>query len=329
MTQELPKLSRLQRVDLRQVWSHEAHIFTPWLAMPENLTLLAESLGFENLDLIQTEQSVEEFSADIVARVPDTGEIVLIENQLERSDHSHLGQLLAYAAGTKASAMVWIAPSFAAGHRAALEWLNDKTPSEIAFFAVGVEAWKIGDSPPAPRFNVLVKPNEWVRSVQRGLEGATSANKEDAEYWAAFQSYLIEHNLPRRTNSAPIRGTNYYLYLQDGNWCWVSAYISRASKRVGAYVALSAANAPIDVANLFQELQTRKAEIESEIGPAVFREVKPNQLYHVGVVKLLDGDPANHGDWARQHQWLGEKVSKLHRFVGQLIDAWIKSQAPL
>lgn len=161
----MQKLGRLERVKLREAWSTEAQDFTPWLAREENLAILSETLEVE-LQPEAQEKSVGPFRADILCRnADDGGTWVLIENQLERTDHLHLGQLLTYAAGLNAVTICWIAASFTDEHRAALDWLNEITDERFHFFGLEVELWRIGDSEPAPKFNLVSKPNDWRRSV--------------------------------------------------------------------------------------------------------------------------------------------------------------------
>jgi len=126
-------LGRLERVDLREIWLSEAQDFTPWLARPENLSVLAETLGME-LELEAQEQAVGPFRADLLCKDLDSDKWVLVENQLERTDHRHLGQLMTYAAGLKAVSIVWIAASFTEEHRAALDWLNENYRREFRVF---------------------------------------------------------------------------------------------------------------------------------------------------------------------------------------------------
>jgi len=128
-------LGRLERVDLREIWLSEAQDFTPWLARPENLSVLAETLGME-LELEAQEQAVGPFRADLLCKDLDSDKWVLVENQLERTDHRHLGQLMTYAAGLKAVSIVWIAASFTEEHRAALDWLNEITDESFEFFGL-------------------------------------------------------------------------------------------------------------------------------------------------------------------------------------------------
>ena len=145
----IPPLGRLTRIDARSVWQHEALDFTPWVRA--NIDTLSEALGME-LELPETEVPVGNFSCDVVAQEVGTGHRVIIENQLEPTDHSHLGQLLTYAAGLNARGVVWIAPQYRAEHRQAIGWLNANTGEDLVFFGVEVELLQIGDSPYAPHF---------------------------------------------------------------------------------------------------------------------------------------------------------------------------------
>ena len=133
-----PTLGRLTPVDLREAWQGEASDFTPWLAQSDNIALLSEAIGIE-LEVEAQEQQVGPFRADILCRDTLSNHYVLIENQLDRTDHGHLGQLLTYAAGLDAVTIVWIASRFTDEHRAALDWLNSVTTGEINFFGLEIE----------------------------------------------------------------------------------------------------------------------------------------------------------------------------------------------
>ena len=167
-------LGAIERVDLREVWPHEAQDFTPWLA--ENLDKLGEALGLD-LELQSAEAAVGPFSLDVLARDSGSDRPVIIENQLETSDHDHLGKLLTYAAGYDAYAVVWLTREFRDEHRAALDWLNQRTVEDTAFFGVVVEAWQIDGSRPAPHFRtvgaslyqrVKLAMERWMRPVSSG-----------------------------------------------------------------------------------------------------------------------------------------------------------------
>lgn len=130
------RLGRLERHDLRAAWANEASDFTPWLARPENIALLGDALG-PRLEVEAQEKAVGQFRADILCRDIDTERRVLIENQLERTNHVHLGQILTYAAGLEAFTIVWLAARFTEEHRAVLDWLNRGTHDGLHFFWVG------------------------------------------------------------------------------------------------------------------------------------------------------------------------------------------------
>src|SRR6478736_369897 len=157
-------LGRLEKVDLRQFWVKEHIDFTPWLARQENLKLLGETIGIE-LECEAQEKDVGLFRADILCKDSANETWVLIENQLERTNHAHLGQLLTYASGLEAVTIIWIAARFTEEHRSTLDWLNKITDDSFRFFGLEVEFWRIGYSPAAPKFNIISKPNDWSHSV--------------------------------------------------------------------------------------------------------------------------------------------------------------------
>lgn len=177
---ELPELDRLCEVGVREVWSNEATKFTPWLS--QNLDHISKTLGIK-LKLEKREQQVGTHRADIVARIPDHGACVLIENQLEQADLKHLGQILSYLAGLEAQIAVWIAPDFKEDHLSAIRWLNQYTADPFAFFALRVKAFKIGCSPFAPTFEILEKPAEWGQIVKR-IRKSMEVQKFQRDFWS-------------------------------------------------------------------------------------------------------------------------------------------------
>lgn len=184
------KLGRIEEVDLRQIWPGEAADFTPWLA--EHLDLLGEALHLD-LTLVEAEGEVGPFAVDIVAD-SDSG-LVVIENQLEQTDHSHLGQLLTYAAGRDARTLIWITSQFRDEHRAVLDWLNHWTSEEVEVYGVEVRAIQIGDSLPAPEFRPIAFPNTWSRQV--GNRSRSSSRGPTYERYRAFWQALLEEGRER------------------------------------------------------------------------------------------------------------------------------------
>ncbi len=304
----LPQLSRLQQLPLRTVWAHEAAVFTPWLAQPENLQLLAEALGFPELEVVQIEQSVSEFSCDIVVRSPINGAIIAIENQIEPSDHKHLGQVLTYVAGTEASAVVWVAERFTDGHRVALEWLNRKTSDDVSFFGVQLEAWQIGDSSPAPRFSVIIRPNEWQRETKARVQRseAQAADAGYTAYWSAFDPVATAHGV-HRTGKVPAN-TNYYHQVEGLQDVCAVGTVAASSGAVGAYVGAYRPDATEIASRMAGEMEA----ISRELGQDVKLSVQRDRVIHF-VVERLKADFADQGDWARQHEYMARNMAALLR----------------
>lgn len=187
-------LSKLERVPLREAWKHEANDFTPWLAEAENLNALADALELGSLELVASEHWVGDFKLDILCTNGE--DQVIIENQLEKTNHSHLGQIITYAAGVGAKKVIWVAETFRPEHIAALEFLNQNTTEDLNFFAVEVELWRIGDSPFAPKFEVVARPNEWAKSGReqaRVASTSTPTKQRLLKFWSALNEYLATH----------------------------------------------------------------------------------------------------------------------------------------
>ena len=317
----IPTLGRLTAVDLREVWNSEPASFTPWLAQPDNLQFLAEAIGIPGLELVATEQAVDIFSADIVARAPDTGETVLIENQLERSDHTHLGQILTYAAGLDAATIVWITKRFTDGHRAALDWLNGITNEKFAFFGVEVDAVKIGNSVPAPRFVVVCRPNDWTRKAREA--SAQSEVSPDtlafARFWNGYDEKARAIGAPIRVAPLQVKSTNYYVRLGSVGKLYLTAYRAQSSNTVGAYVALFEDKSR----EYFETLRQNRDKIESAFGaPLEWVERRKDTVYHILAAPLRTQEGED--DWSRQQEWLASTMKKLNDAVMPFVEGFEK-----
>ena len=223
---ELVDFGRLTDASLRKAWKHEAQNFTPWLA--ENLERLSEAIGVP-LELEATEARVGEFAGDILAEGPD-GQSVLIENQLEWSDHTHLGQIMTYLAGLDARIVVWIAKGFSEPHLSAVQWLNRHTEDEFAFFAVKLRVVRIADSPLAPVFEVIAKPNNWERQVRNERIGSKSENvKKYREFWTHYAQWHPRDGVRGNHGSA-----NFWIRRQEHAPA-ISLAFSYASGQVGIF----------------------------------------------------------------------------------------------
>jgi len=183
------ELGKLEKIELREVWRHEALDFTRWLARKENIALLSKEIGID-IEVIETEMSVGRYNVDIYARDTESNKKIVIENQLENTNHDHLGKMLVYAAGLDADIAIWIVKDVNEEHRQAVEWLNDNSFEKINIFLVKVELWQIDNSPIAPKFQVICEPNNWAKVLkQQSKENVSDLELKQMEYWQGFVDY--------------------------------------------------------------------------------------------------------------------------------------------
>lgn len=183
------ELGKLEKIELREVWRHEALDFTRWLARKENIALLSKEIGID-IEVIQTEMSVGRYNVDIFARDTESNKKIVIENQLENTNHDHLGKMLVYAAGLDADVAIWIVKDVNEEHKQAVEWLNDNSFEKINIFLVKVELWQIDNSPIAPKFQVICEPNNWAKVLkQQSKDNITDLELKQMEYWQGFVDY--------------------------------------------------------------------------------------------------------------------------------------------
>lgn len=308
----------LEKVDLRTAWITEAGHFTPWLAKSENLRLLGDTIGID-LELEAQEKSVGPFRADILCKNTVTGNWVLIENQLQKTDHTHLGQLITYAAGLNAVTIVWIANPFTEEHRAALDWLNQITDGRFTFFGLEVELWKIEDSKVAPKFNVVCKPNDWSKTVAEGAarvdgEPLSAVKQTQLQFWTSFREYL-------QTNGARIKPTKplpqHWMNIAIGRSGFklaaiASFYDSEAenyeSNELRAEMAITGEHSKI----YFAELESEKDAITTELGYSlIWHNPEKAQVCRIYVRK--SANIRDQGDWKEQHRWLLDRLEDLYR----------------
>jgi len=185
-------LATLKKIDLRDVWGHEAFGFTRWLSEPDNLTLLSDEIGVE-IKLVQTEANVGRFNVDILAEEENSGRKIIIENQLEDTNHDHLGKIITYASGYDAEIIIWIVRDFREEHQKAIDWLNEHTDENISFFLIKVELWQIEDSKPAPKFDIVVSPNEWAKTIKNTTASGelTNTKLQQLEFWTKFKAFVL------------------------------------------------------------------------------------------------------------------------------------------
>lgn len=231
---ELPELGRLTTVAVREVWAHEAHHFTQWLL--QNADVLADLLGMD-LELTEAEHRVGGFSLDIIGTDLQSNSTVIIENQLEPTDHGHLGQLMTYAGGTDPATIVWCAPRFRDEHRAALDWLNEHTVEGVRFFGVEIAAVKIADSPPAPMFRLVAQPNDWVKRVHTEKPAVISDSPRTQAHEALWRLVLdrIREERPTWTSARAASRESWITLPHGATGIWYMFTCSGQHPRVELY----------------------------------------------------------------------------------------------
>lgn len=319
-------LGKLTRVDLRDIWTSEASDFTPWLAREENLAVLGDTLGID-LELEAQEKAVGPFRADILCKDIGSGAWILVENQLERTDHSHLGQLLTYASGLEAVTIVWIAARFTDEHRSTLDWLNKITDESFRFFGLEVELWRIGDSPAAPKFNIISQPNDWSRSVAQAARAIDETELSEIRvmqraYWTALHEVLDKTAGPVSGHKIP-QPQSWMAYPIGRSGFHLGAVMIRPKRQIRSELYISGDTAKA----FFHLLQDQKEAIEQELGyPLEWEELPARRDCRVSAY-LNDVDPENEQDWPRQHEWLAARLNEMHKGFANRVrmldaDAW-------
>lgn len=311
MTVDRSHLARLEKVELREVWPDEAATFTPWLAGREGLRLLGKALGIDLVDP-EMETTVGSYSADIVATTAD-GSRVVIENQLGRTDHDHLGKSLTYAAGLDALTVVWIAKAFTDEHREALAWLNRHTSCEIAFFGLEIELWKIGDSPCAPRLHVVARPSEWVPRPP-----LSEVQRAQLDFWQGFRDHVggLE---ARFTPTAPLPG--HLMKMAIGKMGFgLNAVASTWNEDGSAEIRAEFVIATKDAQRTFENLKVDRREFDRILG-------RETTWYSEDGVRQCSIYYRKSVDWQSSakrlecYEWLVAKLDRLHEvFRPRILD---------
>ena len=253
------KLGKIKEIDIRSVWAHEQYDFSKWLAEDENIRALGETLNLSLTD-VETEQFVGSYRCDIICKDELTGKSVLIENQLEQTNHDHLGKIITYASGLDASVVVWIVANARDEHASAIEWLNKHTDDNVSFFLIEVHAYTIGDSDPAPMFKIVEQPNDFVKTVKsiahKGELNETQSNR--IQFWTLFNDVIETRGKP--FNKRKATSDHWYSVAMGSSQCCINIdLINKEHKiRVGVWIS--------DSKELYDHFYAHKDEIESASG---------------------------------------------------------------
>lgn len=305
-------LSKLKKVDLREEWKHEASDFTNWLAESENLQLLSEEIGID-MSLVQTEASVGSFSVDILAEEVNTGRKIVIENQLEATNHDHLGKIITYASGFDAEIVIWIVKDVRDEHKQAIDWLNEHTDEKVNIFAIRMELWQIGDSACAPKFHIVSKPNDWAKAIRKSAVQSELSDRRllQLEFWTHFREYGLDAQSGLRLNRKVYPQHWFDVSIGDSR-CYLSLVVDvdREQVRCELYIP--------DSKLLFAALREARAVLEAQL---------PYELEWMGLegkkasrVRAVHSvDVTDEENWEAAFEWLVRAAQQFQTvFTGQL-----------
>lgn len=303
---EFEKLEEI--TDLRKYWKNEAYDFTPWLC--ENIYLLGDELGID-IEVEESESDVGDFSLDIYAKEINTDKNIIIENQLEDTNHDHLGKLITYASGKDASIVIWIVKRAREEHRSAIQLLNNHIDSNIDFFLCEIKIYKIGDSNPAVKFEIVEKPNDWSKETKkitnRNINNENCRNR--LEYWTAFKNYLEKNGYDKGLKIS-----------KPGPYSWFTLNLGKKYCTIGVDRLIKYNKLTIDLhikkdKDFYDILFTDKGKIENIIGKDYIwqREVGKDDSR---IIKEKENvEFLNKSDWENQFKWIIQNALKIKEAI--------------
>ncbi len=307
----MDSLGKLEQGNLREIWKNEALDFTKWLAQKENLEILGDEVGIE-ITLLQTEANVGNFNVDILAKETITERNIIIENQLEITDHDHLGKIITYASGYDASIIIWIVRDVREEHKRAVDWLNEHTDGDINFFIVKMELWKINDSPFAPKFHIISEPNDWAKAIKKSVKESELSDTQllQLEYWKKFKEYGLDKNTRLKLRNPRPR---HWFDIAIGN------SESQISLTVNTREDLIACELYIyENDDLFHYLHDKKNEIEEEVGAELdWMDLEGKKASRIKITKGARIQDTNR--WNEYFDWLLNYAEKFYDVFSRYI----------
>lgn len=296
------QLKQLQKVDIRKVWNHEAVDFTKWLAREENLQQLSEEVGV-GIKLIDIEAEVGDFNVDILAEEESSERKIVIENQLESTNHDHLGKIITYASGYDAGIVIWIVKNARPEHEQAVNWLNERTDDQTFFFLLQIEVWQIGESNYAPKFQVIASPNNWAKALKSSMSDRklTDTKILQQEYWNSLIEFSEETGSKVKFTRAA-RPQHWYDISVGTSDCHIALTVNSKEQLLGCELYI-----PRDKA-LFQFLKMQKDSIEAKMEQKLdWNELENKKASRIQL--LTSADFQDRSDWESQFQWFVKQAN--------------------
>lgn len=291
------ELGKLEKIELREVWRHEALDFTRWLARKENIALLSKEIGID-IEVIQTEMSVGRYNVDIFARDTESNKKIVIENQLENTNHDHLGKMLVYAAGLDADIAIWVVKDVNEEHKQAVEWLNDNSFEKINIFLVKVELWQIDNSPVAPKFQVICEPNNWAKVLkQQSKDNITDLELKQMEYWQGFVDYAKSKD-------------KTYISQRPSIYNWYVIRIGSSDYKIKLVHSVNSdmVRCQLEIFNdeIYKKLEQYRNEIDNKINGLEWEYLEDRKVSRIGLSNNIK-------DNASSYVWLLDMVDRFKR----------------
>lgn len=304
------EVGKISSVSLRTLWKNESRDFTPWLA--DNIELLSDTLEIE-LEVEETEKSVGSFSVDILAKDINTDRYIVVENQLERTNHDHLGKLITYAAGLNAFAMVWIASDIAEEHQKAMDWLNEIVGEEFNLFALEIKLWKIGNSPPAPRFDIVSQPNEWYKTIQSNTKEITETKKLQKHFWEKLRDYMLEKGTSLSLRKP--RPQHWYNIAVGRSGYHLSLTFNTRDNKVGCELYIN----DDEDGQKFNAIKKQKDKVEEKLSSKELKWLKLPNKKASRIIEYKKVDVKDEKNWDELFFWLHEKAERFHNVFSPIV----------
>ncbi len=309
------ELSKLEEIkDLRKIWKQEKE-FTDWLADKddENISILGSACNLD-ISVEEIEKSIGDFRADIIARDNKSEKLIIIENQLEETNHDHLGKILTYASGIKANIIIWIVKNVRDEHRQAIEWLNENTGEDINFFLIKVKVYKIDNSHPAVKFEIIEQPNEWGKKMKKEKDDITSTQMARKEYWNMFNEYAFsnDNEFSKKFNKRTI-STDHWMNFSVGSSAYhISVTQVRKENKLGVEWYIS------DNKEIYNKLYNSKEQIEKELGFSVeWMQLADKKASRIITYYKTDFEDRN--AYPEQFQWIMNTAVKMKNVIKKYI----------
>jgi hypothetical protein len=304
-------LGNLKKVDLREAWKNEANDFTEWLSEEENLALLGDEISID-IKLLKTEAETGRYSVDILCEEENTGRKIIIENQLEITNHDHLGKVITYASGHEAEIAIWIVKDVRDEHKQAIDWLNEHTDEKINFFAIKMELWQINNSEYAPKFQIIAKPNEWVKALKKssGQSSLTDTKLMQLVFWNKFREYAESKGAKIRLRKP--RPQHWYSISFGSSDAHINLIMNTQEDTVGCEIYIT------DSKEMYNHLFNNKNSIEKELNDELhWKELPMKKASRIQIFKEADFE--NVDAWEDYFDWMNEKAENFQKVFSKYI----------